>query len=99
MAGARHLHGAATSSTAALRRNMPGDIHAAARSGDIAALNLAIAQKQNLNAQDSLKRTPLQLAAWSGQTEAVKLLLSAGANVGLGATDGVTGGCPRRSAS
>ena len=68
------------------------DLHAAARGGDIAALNLAIAQKQNLNAQDSLKRTPLQLAAWSGQTEAVKLLLSAGANFGLGATDGVTGG-------
>jgi ankyrin repeat protein len=68
------------------------DLHSAARGGDIAALNLAIAQKQNLNAQDSLRRTPLQLAAWSGQTEAVKLLLSAGVNVGLGATDGVTGG-------
>ena len=70
---------------------MPVDIHAAARNGDIAALNLAAAQRQNLNTQDKLLRTPLHLAAWSGHADAVRVLLAAGANVGLAASDGVTG--------
>ncbi len=70
---------------------MTVDLHAAARTGDVAALTLGAASGLDLNAQDKLRRTPLHLAAWSGQTEALRLLISSGASVAVEATDGVTG--------
>ena len=55
------------------------DLHAAARAGDVAVLNAGVASGCDVNAKDKLSRTPLHLAAWSGQTDAVRLLLAAGA--------------------
>ena len=66
-------------------------MHAAARTGDVAALTQTIAAGGDVNERDALRRTPLHLAAWAGQTHAVRLLLASGALVALEATDGVTG--------
>lgn len=39
-------------------------LHDAARAGDLTTLDAAIAEGEDLDAQDMHKRTPLHLAAW-----------------------------------
>ena len=46
------------------------DAHAAARDGDLEALNTFIAAGSNLNQRDKHSRTPLHLAAWAGKVSA-----------------------------
>ena len=71
-------------------------LHAAARTGDVAALTHALASGEDINSKDNLKRTPLHMAAWAGHAVAVQLLLDGGAVVGSEATDGVTGAQAKR---
>ena len=72
-------------------------LHAAARTGDVAALTHALASGDDINSKDNLKRTPLHMAAWAGHAAAVQLLLDGGAVVGSEATDGVTGTPAKRN--
>jgi hypothetical protein len=51
-------------------------IHAAAEDGDLAAVNLYIAEGVNLNAKNELGHTPLSLAARSNQLKVGKSALS-----------------------
>lgn len=63
----------------------------AARSGDLAACRVALADDaDSVHAVDHLQRTPLHLAAWAGQLEVCELLLENGARVSASATDDIT---------
>jgi len=68
-------------------------LHVAARTGDLDALSklLASADKleRSLNERDFHGRTALHLAAWANQKDAVERLLDVGADVSVGAADGV----------
>ncbi len=61
----------------------------AARRGDLAAIDAAIAQRANLEARDGHERTPLMRAALYGHPEAVTRLAKAGAQVDV-TVDGQT---------
>ena len=66
-----------------------GDIWAAARAGNMAALNEHISKKTDLNAQDArMGLTPLALASMGGHTEAAKLIISKGGEVNAKNKDG-----------
>jgi outer membrane protein assembly factor BamB len=54
----------------------------AARAGDVAKINAALAQGANVNAKSRYDVTALFFAASSGRLDAVKLLVSRGADVG-----------------
>lgn len=59
-----------------------GDIHDAAKAGNLKTLQTILEQSPNLvNDQDSNKMTPLMIAAREGKTEAVRALLDSGASV------------------
>lgn len=58
-------------------------LHAAARRGDLAAIQRSIADKADLNVRDPYGRTPLHVATYARQREAIKLLAKAGADLGL----------------
>ena len=47
-----------------------GDLHGAARTGDVQALGRDISAGADVNGLDKLRRTPLHLAAWAGQVRA-----------------------------
>ena len=68
-------------------------LHVAARTGDLDALSklLASADKleRSLNERDFHGRTALHLAAWANQKAVVERLLDVGADVSVGAADGV----------
>src|SRR6185295_18064490 len=53
----------------------------ASRAGDTARITAALAQGADVNAKSRYDVTPLIFAASSGRLEAVKLLISRGANV------------------
>ena len=54
--------------TDSLPRGATTPLHAAARTGDAAAITELLAAKPDINARDEHARTPLHLAAWAGQT-------------------------------
>lgn len=58
-------------------------LHAAAHSGDVAALERLIAGKADINARDPYGRTPLHVATHAGKIEAIRVLAKAGANLNL----------------
>uniref|UniRef100_A0A0D6RAI5 Uncharacterized protein n=1 Tax=Araucaria cunninghamii TaxID=56994 RepID=A0A0D6RAI5_ARACU len=63
-------------------------LHGAARSGDFDALHSIYSSNPTLiNARDNHSRTPLHLAAWSGQTKVVQFLCEHKADVRAAAVD------------
>ncbi|KAK6238285.1 hypothetical protein QUC31_003754 [Theobroma cacao] len=65
-----------------------GDIHAAARSGDLSTVQSILASNPlAVNSRDKHSRTPLHLAAWSGQAQVVSYLCKQKADVGAAAMD------------
>lgn len=58
-------------------------LHAAAASGDVAAIRSLAKAGEKLDARDGNGRTPLHVAAFRGQVEAIRVLIAAGADPGL----------------
>lgn len=58
-------------------------LHAAAQRGELAAIQRSIADKADLNVRDPYGRTPVHVATYARQREAIKLLAKAGADLGL----------------
>ncbi|XP_010906701.1 uncharacterized protein [Elaeis guineensis] len=73
------------------KRNQGGsesDLHAAARSGDLRTVeSICNSNPLAVNSRDRHSRTPLHLAAWSGQTDVVRFLCKNKADVGAAAMD------------
>ncbi|XP_058103879.1 uncharacterized protein LOC131247928 [Magnolia sinica] len=68
--------------------NSSADIHTAARTGDVETLqSISSSNPLAINSRDKHSRTPLHLAAWAGQTEAVSYLCKHKADVGAAAMD------------
>ncbi|CAN1199850.1 Poly [ADP-ribose] polymerase tankyrase-1 [Linum perenne] len=65
-----------------------GDLHAAARSGDLAAVQKILASEPlAVNSRDKHSRTPLHLAAWAGHAQVVTYLCNHKADAGAAAMD------------
>lgn len=58
-------------------------LHAAAASGDAAAIRKLAGAGEGLDQRDGNGRTPLHVAAFRGQVEAIRALIGAGADPGL----------------
>lgn len=58
-------------------------LHAAAVRGDVPALTKLIAARADLNARDAYGRTPLHVATYARQAEAIRALAHAGAQLDL----------------
>ena len=58
-------------------------LHAAANRGDVAAIEKLVANKADVNARDGYGRTPLHVATFAKQRDAIRALAKAGANLGL----------------
>ncbi|XP_072957247.1 uncharacterized protein [Typha angustifolia] len=70
------------------RRGSELDLHAAARAGDLSTVeSICNSNPLAVNSRDRHSRTPLHLAAWSGQTEVVNFLCQHKADVGAAAMD------------
>ena len=57
-------------------------LHAAAQRGDTAALQQALAAKADVNTRDAHGRTPLHVATFAKQRDAIRVLVKAGAELG-----------------
>ena len=66
------------------------DLHAAARTGDVALLESRLKLGADPNARDKEGRTPLMDAVSAGQVPAMRLLIGKGADVNARAPDGQT---------
>jgi uncharacterized protein len=58
-------------------------LHAAAHQGDVARIEQLAASKPELNSRDSYGRTPLHIATFSKQRDAIRALVKAGARLDL----------------
>ncbi len=58
-------------------------LHAAANRGDVVAIEKLVAGKADVNARDGYGRTPLHVATFARQRDAIRALAKAGANLGL----------------
>ena len=58
-----------------------GDLHTAARAGDLQAVEALLEKGADVNEYDQLGGTPLHDAAWNGQAAIVTLLLDRGAKI------------------
>ena len=58
-------------------------LHASAHRGDVAAIEKLIASKADVNARDGYGRTPLHVATFARQRDALRALAKAGASLGL----------------
>ncbi|MBI5277494.1 MAG: ankyrin repeat domain-containing protein [Burkholderiales bacterium] len=58
-------------------------LHAAAHKGDVAAIEKLVAQRADLNARDAHGRTPVHVAAFAKQRDAIRALAKAGARLEL----------------
>ena len=58
-------------------------LHAAAHKGDVAQIEKMAASKPALNARDGNGRTPLHVATFARQREAIRVLVKAGADINL----------------
>jgi hypothetical protein len=67
-----------------------GELHRAARAGDVAQLKARLAAGARPDAEDAAGRTALLEAVAAGRLEAVRLLLAAGAGVNTAARSGRT---------
>ena len=56
-------------------------LHAAAQRGDLAGLTTLIAARADLNARDTVGRTPLHVATFARQREVIRALAKAGADL------------------
>ncbi|XP_022935347.1 uncharacterized protein LOC111442259 [Cucurbita moschata] len=63
-------------------------LHAAARNGDLSSvISILASNPSSVNSRDKHSRTPLHLAAWSGQAEVINYLCKNKADVGAAAMD------------
>ena len=58
-------------------------VHAAAARGDLPTLQKLLAARAEVNARDAYGRTPLQVATYARQAEAIRVLAQAGADLNL----------------
>jgi ankyrin repeat protein len=58
-------------------------LHAAAQRGDVATIEKLVSARADMNARDSYGRTPLHVATFARQREAIRALAKAGADLGL----------------
>ena len=58
-------------------------LHAAAQKGDVAQIEKLVALKAALNARDGNGRTPLHVATFARQRDAIRALVKAGADINL----------------
>lgn len=58
-------------------------LHAAAHRGDVAQISRLVAAGANLNLRDTRGRTPLHVATFAKQREAIRMLTKAGADLNL----------------
>ena len=65
-------------------------LHDLIRNASLEDLRRSIATGSDVNAQDKLKRTPLHIAAWCGNLEAIQLLIRSNASLEIKAMDGFT---------
>ncbi|AZY48018.1 ankyrin repeat domain-containing protein [Bordetella avium] len=74
------LHAAPPEAPAALQAELQARLRQAAREGDMTALAAFAQAATNWNARDAQGRSPLILAAYHGQTDALRFLLKQGAD-------------------
>lgn len=65
-------------------------LHAAAASGDVAAIRKLAGAGEGLDQRDGNGRAPLHVAAFRGQVEAIRALIGAGADPGCSTTSAMT---------
>ena len=78
------ISGTATAQVAPTSREVSAytGLHAAAYQGDIATIERLAAAKANVNAVDDYGRTPLHVATFAKQRDAIRTLIKSGANPG-----------------
>ena len=67
----------------ALEASQYTGLHAAAQGGDVAKVEELVAAKSDLNPRDRYGRTPLHVATFARQRDAIRALAKAGANLAL----------------